>query len=253
MFLENAPKVAFVMPCAEGVNPKAVQSALAIVANSCENGIRIKQIGITERTLIHCARNWLSKEFLATDCEWVFWMDSDMVLEARTITVMLKHAQAMNAKFLTGIYYQRMGQHRPVLGVNSATSIDGQSMKLDDEYSFVPVAVSENATVPFKVDMCGFGCVLLHRSVYDGMKYPYFRFLFMEDKPDSYISEDTYFCAKARGLGQEIWAIPELKCGHLGQPPIITAKDFVVDQNACSPISVKRGEYKESPKETLRV
>ena len=168
-----------------------------------------------------------------------------MVLEPKTLTVMLRHAKKMGGKFLSGIYYQRMGQHRPVVGVNSAVSSkDGATMQLADEYSFVPVAVSESATTPFRVDMCGFGCVLLHRSVFEGMKYPYFRFLFSEEegKSDSYISEDTYFCAKARGLGVEIWAVPELKCGHLGQPPIISAKDFVIEESSCCEIQAQRPE-----------
>lgn len=235
--------VAFLMPCAEAVNPASVQSALTVVGSACRNGIEVKQIGLTERTLIHSARNWLSRDFLSTDCEWAFWMDSDMVLEPRTIPVMLKHARELNAQFLTGIYYQRMGEHRPVLGVNAATSSEtGESMKLSDPYSHVPVAVSEHATIPFKVDMCGFGCVLLHRDVYTKMVYPYFRFLFQENKPDSYVSEDCYFCTKARELGFDIWAIPELKCGHLGQPPIITAKDFKIDHSKVAPIVGQRRE-----------
>lgn len=240
--MDSKPKVAFVMPCGGDVSPRVVQSALMMVSNAWENGIEVKQIGITERTLIHSARNWLSKEFLSTDCEWLFWMDSDMILEARTLYVMMAYAKRLDAKFLTGIYYQRMGAHRPVLGVNKATSLNGKAnLKLEDDYSFVPVAVSENATAPFQVDMTGFGCVLLHRSVYENLKYPYFRFLFNEDKPESYISEDTYFCAKVRKAGISIYAIPELRCGHLGQNPIITAKDFQIDQAVCEEILVQRG------------
>lgn len=244
------PKIAFVMPCAAGVSPRCVQSALQVVANAWENGYRVKQIGITERTLIHSARNWMAKEFLAGDADWLFWMDSDMVLEARTLTVLMRWSERLNARFLSGIYYQRMGEHRPVMGVNSAQYESGQDLKLQDEYSFMHVAVDERATSPFKVDMVGFGCVLLHRSVFDKLKYPYFRFLFNEDKPDSYISEDTYFCAKARKVGVDIWAIPELRCGHLGQEPIITAKDFQITQKDCAPIKV-RGHQQESVKEKV--
>ncbi len=251
MFLAESPKIAFVMPCAAGVSPRCVQSALQVVANAWENGFRVKQIGITERTLIHSARNWMSKEFLAGDAEWLFWMDSDMVLEPRTLTVMMRWADRLQAKFLSGIYYQRMGEHRPVMGVNTAQYANGGGVLLDDEYSFMHVAVDERATIPFKVDMVGFGCVLLHRSVFDKLVYPYFRFLFNEDpkKSESYVSEDTYFCAKARKAGVDIWAIPELKCGHLGQEPVISAKDFQIVEKDCAAIKVEA--HKSEPAKEL--
>lgn len=242
----SSPKVAIVMPCAEAVSPRSVQSLALMIAQACKESVDVKLIGITERTLIHSARNWLSKEFLATDCDWVFWMDSDMILEPRTIPVMLRWADKLKATFLTGIYYQRMGKFLPTIGVNSVTS-DGKTAKLPDDYSFHRVGVSEDAKIPFKVDVCGFGCVLMHRSVFDGMKYPFFRFIFNEDssKPDSYISEDTYFCSVARKNGTELWAVPELTCGHIGQAPVITARDFQPDKSALLKIEVKKANTEE--------
>lgn len=217
--------VAVAVPCAGPVEPRFLRSAMNLTAAAERAGITVELIGVTERSLIHSARNWLSKEFLQTKCEWLFWADSDMILEPRTIPVMMSWAERLKATFLTGIYYQRMGDHRPVLGLKR---FEGHGTPME-EYSFGPVCPKEGAKLPFQVDVTGFGCVLLHRSVYDGAKYPYFRFLFSEEEnKDSYISEDIYFCMEARKRGVSIWAVPELECGHIGTAPVITRKDFDV-------------------------
>lgn len=215
MCLEN--KIAILCPCANSVEPRALQSAMALATNAGKH-FNVEFTGITERMLIHTARNVLAEGFLQTDCEWAFWLDSDMFLPPNTIKVMMDWAKKLDAKFLTGIYYQRMGEHRPVIGIRADDKID-----FKDEYSTVPATPSENFKTPFKIDACGFGCVLLHREVLEKMKMPYF----MNGLTTSGIeySEDYYFCREARKRDIDIWAIPELQCGHIGQAPIIFAKD----------------------------
>lgn len=229
--------VAFLMPCGGPVEPRVVQSALNLVTTAGFHGYTVRQVGITDRTLIHTARNFLATGFLEhTDCEWAFWMDSDMILEARTIPVMLNWAKHLDAKLLTGIYYQRMGDHKPILWKKSIRSHDGKIVHevQDDEYSHFFIYPKEQKGPPYPVDVAGFGCVMAHHSVFDGMKYPYFKFLFLDDDPKNKvkeISEDFYFFVEAKKLGHQLYAVPELICGHLGQAPVITHKDMVIDMS----------------------
>ena len=212
--------VALLMPCAGAVDPKVVQTALVLTSFANANGTQVRQVGVTERTLIHTARNVLAKGFLETDCEWSFWMDSDMILEPRTIPVMVQWAKRLNAKFLTGIYYQRMGNHMPVIFVR-----DEKVKKYEDEYAHSCVAPPKDSKKPFLVHRTGFGCVLLHRDVLAKLEEPYFKYPYVNEKKE--LSEDFYFCIKAQKAGVDLWAIPELDCGHVGTAPIIRAKDFV--------------------------
>lgn len=224
--------IAFLMPCGGAVEPRVLQSALNLVTSAQMQGFTVRQVGVTDRTLVHTARNILAQGFLNTDCEWAFWMDSDMILEPRTIPLMMKWAKKLNAKMLTGIYYQRMGEHRPILWRKETKSKDGKYKRTTkDRYSCHLVFPKQIGGEPFRVDVAGFGCILMHRDVFDKLEKPYFRFDFYEDEEGRQLeaSEDFYFFTKAREAGLELWAVPELKCGHLGHAPIITHADMKTD------------------------
>lgn len=231
--------IAFLMPCGGPVEPRAVQSLLNMVSKAAIDGYPISFVGVTDRTLIHCARNWLSAGFLEdTDCEWAFWADSDMTFEPRTITVMMKWAAKLKAKMLTGVYYQRMGKHGPTIWRKQLKGEGGHVLRESpDDYGHFPVypGVSEpDGTVkvcpggaPFRVDVAGFGCVLVHRDVFSDLKRPYFKFNFYEDSKGNQkeSSEDYHFFVEAKKAGHALWAVPELELGHIGQAPIVTYRD----------------------------
>jgi hypothetical protein len=221
------------MPCAGPVEPRVLQSTVNLVSSAQSQGIKVLQVGITDRTLIHTARNILANGFLQTECEWAFWMDSDMILEPRTIPLMLKYAKQLDAKMLTGIYYKRLGQHHPVLWRKTLKSADGKLVRTTaSRYAHMTVFPGGVGGPPFKVDVSGFGCVLMHRSVLDALKKPYFRFdFFEEDGQQLEASEDFYFFVNAKEAGFDLWAIPELKCGHVGSAPVITHADMQIDMS----------------------
>ena len=224
--------VAFLMPCGGDVPPRVVQSALNLITTSAVQGITVRQIGITDRTLVHTARNYLAAGFLDTECEWAFWMDSDMILQPDTIVRMLGWAKRLDAKMLTGIYYQRMGDHKPVVWRKKVVSTDGNIVHEGvDEYSHYYVYPKEVGGPPYKVDTAGFGCVLIHRSVFDDVEYPYFRFVFYKDREGKpcEASEDFYFFVQAKKAGHQLWAVPELDCGHVAPGKIIRHADMKID------------------------
>lgn len=226
--------VALLMPCGGPVEPRVLQSTINLVTSAQFQGITVRQVGVTDRTLVHTARNILAKGFLETECEWAFWVDSDMILEARTIPLMIKRAQELNAKLLTGIYYKRLGQHHPVLWRKQLQSKDGKVLRtMRDRYSHMTVFPGGIGGKPFKVDVAGFGCVLMHREVLEKMKAPYFRFDFFEGENGETLeaSEDFYFFVNAKDAGYDLWAVPELKCGHLGHAPVITHADMKLDMS----------------------
>lgn len=211
--------IAILSPCANSVEPRSYQFAMVLASASSAEGFPIRQVGVTERTLIHTARNVLASEFLKTDCEWAFWLDSDMILPAKTIPIMVRWAKKLNAEFLTGIYHQRMGDHKPLVLVR-----DNEKISYDDDFSHNMVIIPDGCSTPFQADCCGFGCVLMHRNVLGKIEKPYFKYIFTEKGKE--VSEDFYFCMQAKKAGIQLWVIPDLDCGHLGQAPVITKRDF---------------------------
>lgn len=222
-----AKEVSLAIPIAQVVEPKTLQSMLAMVSYSVKNGVDIKHIGITERALIDDARNTLTETFLKSPTEWLFWMDSDMTFPEDTLVKLFKVAEEKQAKMVTGIYYQRKGMNYPVLwsrgeelvetgtktGLNSPLS---KTNKYVGTFMFPHIDKKQ----PFKAHAAGFGCVLVHRSVFEVMPRPWFKFIKGE------CSEDFYFFVNAHEHGFDLWVEPTITLGHIGDAPVITKYDF---------------------------
>lgn len=217
-------KVTLLCPIAESVPPQAFQSALVVVGYAVSKQVEVGYIGITERTLVDTARNVLVKQFLKTDSdsEWAFWMDADMVLPKDTIVKLLDTAKKKNAKMVTGVYYQRGGNHWPVCWVRDPKLENGKNVSIvnKDEYDNnshlgIFAMPGPDAKEPFLADTAGFGCCLIHRSVFEATEEPWFLF------KDGKCSEDFYFFVNAKKKGFELWADPSLRIGHIGQPKVI--------------------------------
>lgn len=219
-------KVTLVCPIAEIIPPKTFQSALAAVGYAAQKGIKFVDIGITERQLIDGARNVLAEAFLATPTEWIFWMDADMVLPKDTITELFKVVDEKDAKIVTGIYYQRRGMHLPVLWSRNEPTAGGQTTGLTTEkaknnkYAGAFSFPHKDKKTPFKTHASGFGCVLVHRSVFEALPKPWFKFI------ENTCSEDFYFFVNAQEKGFDVWAQPTIKLGHIGDAPVVTVDDF---------------------------
>lgn len=59
----------------------------------------------------------------------------------------------------------------------------------------------------------GFGCAIIPRYVFEAIEFPYFKYDLRDD--GTYISEDLYFCNKAREVGFKINTITTLGCNHV--------------------------------------
>ncbi len=215
------------IPIAQVVEPKTLQSMLAMVNHSAAHGVTIRHIGITERALIDDARNTLTETFLKSPTEWMFWMDSDMVFPEDTLVKLFKVAEEKNTKMVTGIYYQRKGLNYPVL-FSRGEQLEESGTKTGmhttrssgNKYAGSFIFPHPDKKEPFKVHAAGFGCVLVHRSVLEVMPRPWFKFVKGE------CSEDFYFFVNAAELGFELWAEPTIDLGHIADAPVITKRNF---------------------------
>lgn len=150
-------------------------------------GYQIDQI----RNLI---ANW------AKHYDYLFSVDSDIILPKNTLTKMI----AADKDIISGLYIQR--------------HVDRQVVELyqvaNGGIINIPYSLLEKPQV-VEVAGCGFGCVLIKNKVFTTMQYPHFVYqsaLTMEGT----VSEDVYFCKKARELGFTVWADTSIICDHVG-------------------------------------
>lgn len=234
------------VPCGTMVYAQFLQTAMVTAMSAWKNGIEVIGCAVTGRVLIHSARNRLAEVFLKSDAEYAFWMDDDMVIPAETMTVMIRKMQKIGAKIGTGVYYQRGGLHKPLVMVKDPFDVKTGKKFVSEGWTHNHVLIREGLKDPFKIDACGFGCVVTHRDAFKDMATPYFKF-WDYDNSGKEVSEDFYFCIQARKLGIDIWCFPEFELGHMGDPYIYTKKDFKLP--AEDPMVIQVDSYKQQQAE----
>lgn len=128
--------------------------------------------------------------------DYLLAVDSDIVVPKDALRKMLGHDKDV----ITGMYIQRIpGTHAlEIYGFGGRVPYDlirGQGL--------------------VEIDGCGFGCVLVKSEVFKTVGYPQFVYHSAIDHKDT-ISEDTYFCKKAKEKGFRIWVDTSIKCPHKG-------------------------------------
>ena len=168
-------------------------------------------------SLIYHSRNDLGAEALRRNCDYVFWLDSDMVFPPDTLERMM--AQMQDVDILTGVYCRRVHPYNPTL-FDKLDIEPGKHCKWKD--------TKEIPNERFKVEGCGFGCVLMKTEVLLSVQSK-FGTLF---SPIGEVGEDLSFCWRAKECGYEIWADPSIKLGHCGH--VIVTEEYwkAVKENA---------------------
>jgi hypothetical protein len=152
------------------------------------------------------AREALLQEFLKGEAEWVFIVDTDMILPPDALKRLLRWRK----KMVTGLYFGRGERGYPVIFTPHQPL---------DEWPKIRYFEYPQDSGLIEVGATGHGCLLIHRSVIEAMKPPYSRL--GPWKGEEVVGSDVRLCMKARKeAGVKIWCDTSLKCGHLRPAPI---------------------------------
>lgn len=134
--------------------------------------------------------------------DYLFSVDSDIVLPQDCLVKMLAH----DVDLVSGVYIQR----RP----------DAFIPEIYEEHpngSILNVGMHDlNGPELKEIAGCGFGCVLVKSELIRKMGYPHFVYKEALDHHNT-VSEDVYFCMKAKSVGARLWVDPTIRCQHIGQ------------------------------------
>ncbi len=168
------------------------------------------------------SRNEVVKQFLDTDDEWLWMIDSDMGFAPDTIDALLASADPKERPIVGGLcFVQWMPGHgsdavgTPLQGYQYAATVfveceQGLRMMAPDEYprdTLVECAAT------------GAACLLVHRSVFEAirdaevLRAPHYWFQRPILNGREY-GEDVTFCAVARQLGFPIFVDTAVKTSH---------------------------------------
>ncbi len=137
----------------------------------------------------------------AKNYDYLFSVDSDIILPQDSLKKMIE----ADKDIVSGLYIQRI-PNTHTLEVYMDTP-DGGCTNIPYE------TIADKSLL--EIAACGMGCVLIKGEVFRKMKYPHFYYQSSLNHQET-VSEDVYFCMKAKSLGFKIWADPSIKCDHIG-------------------------------------
>lgn len=171
--------------------------------------------GLMESSSIHDARNTMALDAIANDCDYLLFIDSDMVFPPDAFEKLM----ALDADIATGVYYGRAGEHKPIV-------YKKLTPRTEPTEGQVIGAVAESFTeIPegtFEVAGCGMGMCLIKVEVLKKLCTMYQNSPF---DPMDGLGEDLSFCVRATANGFKIKANSYIPLGHVGTQ-IFTKADY---------------------------
>ena len=160
------------------------------------------QVGCVLGHQIAHNRNVLVKSFLETDCEWIFFIDTDTI-PPNNVFDMTKH----KLDICSGYYYQWTQ--------NGLTPLLFQRNKTKEKRDY-NVAVGRPTKIKnvVEVDATGAGCLLINRRVFENIEKPYFLTPY-SDEGLALSTEDIYFFRKVIKAGYKVHVDMKMVARHI--------------------------------------
>ena len=194
--MNETPKILIAVPCMDSV---AAQFAQALAMLEKEGKCLVSfVIG----SLIYNSRNDLARQALKLECDYILWLDSDMVFPPETLKYLLNEMEETGTDMISGLYFRRCAPFSPV-AFDTLEIKDGKASWTD---------YTGELTGLHEVGGVGFGCVLQKTDMLLDMAARYGDFF----GPIANVGEDLAFCWRARQLGYKIMLDCNLKLGHVG-------------------------------------
>ena len=160
-------------------------------------------------TVIDRARNNLVKDALADGCDYIMFIDADMILPPNAVDNLID----MNVGIASGLYFTKGKPYLPVARIKKKKSEvdeweqDSTHRHLED-FEF-------NKTM--NVAAVGMGCCLIKAEVFKKTEFPWFKFEWKQHNGKHYqLAEDLYFCDNALKQGYKTFLNTGIICEHFG-------------------------------------
>ena len=210
------------------------------------NGIPLKFYFLFNESLVQRARNYVVDEFLRSECTHLMFIDSDIGFNPRDILSLLalNITDPDNYQIMTGPYPKKTIAWEKIQQASKAGRGDQNPFELENysaDYVFNPVqgGGQYNLGQPIEVGEAGTGFMLIPKMTFLRYKDAYPELSYLPDHartesfdgtreimayfdciidPDTkrYLSEDYFFCKKARQAGMKVWMMPWMQLHHIG-------------------------------------
>ncbi len=216
---------------------------LALVAGA--NGIDVRFYYLFNESLIQRARNYIVDEFLRSDCTHLMFIDADIAFNPRDVLgllgVQIQDPEKYN--IVTGPYPKKTiawEKIKRAVEVGAAENpFDLEQFAGDFVFNPVNKLGAFSLGEPLEIGEGGTGFMLIPRETFEKYEaaYPELKYkpdhvrtdafdgtreimayfdCVIDPKSKRYLSEDYFFCRKAREIDMKVWMCPWMQLNHVG-------------------------------------
>jgi hypothetical protein len=164
------------------------------------------------------ARNALVEEFLSSEAEILFFLDSDVVPPSDLFEIVLKHESWELAGAPYPVFMTPAGYERPQL----VFTVYKRGAK------GLGAAEVPNEGTEF-VDGLATGCLFIKRGVFDKLAKPYFEFKYDANNRHMTEGEDLGFCKKVNALGYKFFVDYSMTCKHYKSICLLEMNNYAME------------------------
>lgn len=164
------------------------------------------------------ARNKLVEEATRAKASHIFFLDSDMIVPADTLTKLLSRRLPVVAGNYT---YGSFTYGSFSAGVVSVA----RNKRPDGRLDFIPLSDLTAGLYSRPGMVVGTGCMLIEMSVFSKLEKPYFK-VTADENGEMIEPEDYYFCKKLDEAGIPVALDCDIKCYHIKEGIFTTSGEF---------------------------
>lgn len=178
------------------------------------------------RTFHDFARNAMVEEFLESDCDILWFLDSDVVPPKHVLDLIAIHGKKWEA---AGAPYPIW--MTPPGGTENTVIFTAYKGVVENETTKgIGITEVPRSGTEF-IDALATGCLFLKRSLLERMEKPYFEFKFDPKTRQMREGEDLGFCLKASKIGVKFFTDYSMVCKHYKTVCLLDINNYAVSMS----------------------
>lgn len=160
--------------------------------------------------------------------DWLLMMDADALPEADTANKLLLAAKENPNDLRKIVAAPAVRPSYPHICAFGSIRDTGQMIPWRYGIEYGDDELNATETCIREVDGTGFHCILIHRSVFDAVPYPWFPLNVLDPGTGLLYGHDYIFCRAAKRLGFQIYIDFSCRVGHIGIKPYTIQDNAVI-------------------------
>lgn len=182
------------------------------------------------------ARNEIVEEFLASDCDILWFLDADVAPSVHILDLVTNHSNknwlAAGAPYPLWLTSNASGNLAVAYTVYKGSAPDAHG---NSGLKYSDVLTSGGTEW---VDGLATGCLFLRRELFSKMEKPYFQFKRKQDSQECIEGEDLGFAMKLKTLGIKYFVDHSMVCGHFKKVNLLDVQNYATDMSNAKVIAM---------------